>query len=174
MRKLMRQREHLSGFCIGSVYEHHRRVTVGKREAAKLFGIETTSVVVEHHAAAHNHDSRFICLPNKESKSVTPGWDLAALFEVESQSVSHDSGCGLDAATQAGRSNERGRRRSLRSGKVAIPLLSLLANVNHVEEVRARAQDGCVSDGAEIRYRNLFNRRLLKKQKANGRLRGLG
>src|SRR5438093_1116907 len=99
MRKLMSQREHLSGFCIGSVYEHQRRVTVRKRETAKLFGIETSSVVVEHHAAAHNHNSRFICLPNEESQSVTPGWDSSALFEVESQSVSHDSRRGLDAAT---------------------------------------------------------------------------
>src|SRR5258705_10898936 len=101
MRKLMRQREHLSGFCIGPVYEHKRREIVGKRETTKLFRIETTSIVVEHHAAAHNHDSRFICLRNEESQSVTPRRDLPALFEVEYQRVSHDSLRRLDDTTQA-------------------------------------------------------------------------
>src|SRR5438034_1068200 len=135
MRKLMRQREHLGGLCVSAVDEHKRRVIIGKREATKLFRIEPTSIVVEHHAAAHNHDSRFICLPDEESQSVCPAWDSAALFEVESQSMPHDRRSGLDAVTQTRRPNERERRASFGAGKVAVPFLALLANINHVEQV---------------------------------------
>src|SRR5436309_4475604 len=126
----MRQREHLSGFCIGSINKHQGRETIRKREAAKLFRIQTASIIVKHHAAAHHHNSRFVCLTNEESQSVCPGWDTPAPFDIKTQSMPHDCPSRFDAAGHSRRANKRERRLSLRSSKVAIPLLALLANVN--------------------------------------------
>src|SRR5262245_52084382 len=170
----MRQREHLSGFCVSAVYEHKRREVVRKRKTAKLFGIETTSIIVQDHAATHNHDSRFICLRDEESQSFGPCWHSAALFKIKSEIPSYHRRGRLDAAVQACRANEGQWQDSFSAREVAVPLLTLLTDIDHVEQVGTRASDCFVSDSSEIGYRNLFNWRLLKKQKADRRMRSLG
>lgn len=66
---------------------------------------------------------------------------------------------------------------SLRQVKVAAATLGncepLLADIDHVKEVRTGTGDGSVSDSSEIGDWNYFDRRFLEKQEANRRVRSL-
>lgn len=174
VRQLMRKREHLSGPAISPIYKNQWGETVGKRKPAKLLRVKWSVVIVQHDAAAHNHDSSFIRLPDEKSQSLSPGWNSATFFDIKAQRVAHNCCSRHDAALQARRSHKRERRNSFGSCEVAIPLLALLANVYHVEQVRTGTGDGFVSDRSEIRNGNLFNRRLGEKQKTDGRMSGSG
>jgi hypothetical protein len=70
--------------------------------------------------------------------------------------------------------HEGNRILALVSSEVAVPLLTLLADIDCVEKVRARASNAFVADGAEVRDRNPLDRRLLQEKVADGGVRGLG
>jgi hypothetical protein len=70
--------------------------------------------------------------------------------------------------------HERNRLFALGSREVAVPLLTLLADIDGVEKVRARVSDAFVTDGAEVRDGNALDRRLLQEKAADGGVRGLG
>src|SRR3972149_5633860 len=77
----------------------------------------------------------------------------------------------LDIVCQARRAHERQRPLAYGPSEVAVPVLALLADVEGVEKVRTRASGGLVADGAKVRDRNVFDRRLLEAEIAD---RGVG
>src|SRR5689334_3983003 len=63
---------------------------------------------------------------------------------------------------------------TLGSRKVAIPLLTLLADIDGVKKIGARVSDAFVTDGAEVRDGNMLDGRLLQEKVADGSVRGVG
>jgi hypothetical protein len=80
----MSKREHLSSSGVSAIYENQWRKTVRKRKPAKLLRVKWSIVIVQHDAAAHDHNSSFIGLTNEKSQSISPGWNSPTLFDVKS------------------------------------------------------------------------------------------
>src|SRR2546428_5724997 len=99
---------------------------------------------------------------------------MAALVQVEPQRVPHPRCSFFDVARQTRAAHERKGILARGTREVAVPLLALLADVDGVEQVRARAFDALVAGGAEVGDRNALDRRLLKKQEADRCVRGPG
>jgi hypothetical protein len=59
--------------------------------------------------------------------------------------------------------DKRKHQLSLGSRKVAIPFLTLLTNVDDIEQIRTGPADALAAGGAEIRDRNALDRSLLEK-----------
>ena len=91
-----------------------------------------------------------------------------ALLDFEPQRAPHRRGGWLDVVSQTHGAHERNRLLALGSREVTIPLLTLLADIDGVEKVRARASDAFVTDGAEVRDGNALDRRLLQEKVADG------
>ncbi|PYT28325.1 MAG: hypothetical protein DMG57_15305 [Acidobacteria bacterium] len=70
--------------------------------------------------------------------------------------------------------HERNRLLALGSREVAVPLLTLRADIDAIENVRARVSDAFVTNGAEVRDGNALDRRLLQEKVADGGVRGFG
>ena len=129
--------------------------------------IQLAPIVAADHPADHHEHAQEVCLVDEASKGIGPRRYPAAFLDAEAERPSHP-GRGLpDIAGQSRRTDEWQTIFALRPGEIAIPLLTLLADIDRVEQVRTRPVDSDTGEGAEVRDRQAFDRRLREKQVAH-------
>lgn len=139
MGQFVRQGEHLGRFVVGPIDEHEGGQVVGDGESPELVGVEPAMGVVSDDAAAHDHDSRVVGLMNEKPEGFRPGSQPAPLLDVESQRAPD---IGRDARDVGGRIGGTDERRAIfmgGEGVFTVPFLSLLAQVDGVEQIGTRA-----------------------------------
>ena len=172
MGELMREGEHLCCLGVPSVDEDQWRNRIRQREPSKLLWVETASAVAADHAADHDEYAKLIRLPDEASKGVGPGWDSPALRDVEAEKAPHAGRDFGDVVLGSGGPHEIDRFSSCGPHELAIPVLPLLAEVDGVEQIRARVNQPRVGT-VEIGNRTRSTGRLREEKMPTGRERRL-
>jgi hypothetical protein len=103
------------------------------------------------HAGHHHQDSDIFRLSDKAPQRIRPGGIFPALVQVELQRGSDSCGCLLNATLEPRGTGEGDWPQTLTAGVVSKPLLTLLAQVNRIEQVRAGPPDSITVPGTKIR-----------------------
>jgi hypothetical protein len=154
----------LRGLGVGAVDKDDRRQRVSQREAAELLRINPPVIVVRDDAVHHDQHAERIGLLDKGAQSLDPGPHPASFLDIEVKGVPDPRGCDLNAAFQGCGAHELERRSMFGSRKLAIPLLTLLAEVDRVQKVRAWLFNPPTCDGPKIGDRHLLDRRLVQEE----------
>jgi hypothetical protein len=108
-------------------------------------------------------------LLDEAAQRLGPGGEPTSLLEIEAEGAAHDRGRSDDVVREPCRPDQPKRLPTHRPDEVAKPFLALLAEVDRVEEVRARAGAARGGDGAEVRDRHALDRRLAQGEIADRR-----
>ncbi len=170
----MRQCKHLGSLRVGTIDEHQRSQVISHRKAAKLIRIEMPAIVVEHHSTAHHKDSESIRLIDEMAQGIGPCRHLATLIHIEPNRPTDGVSSCHDRVPDVRGANERQWFFPYGSSKIVIPLLTLLADVNGVEQVWRRMRSVHISSSAKIRDRHALYRRFRQEKKTDGGMDCLG
>jgi len=114
----------------------HEGERVCQREATELIWVEAAAVVTTHYATHHDQDASGISLFDEAAQRLSPSRESPPLFEVEADRLAHRSSRGHDIIRDPRGADDLEWCLAHRSRVVAVPLLTLLAEVNGVEQVR--------------------------------------
>jgi hypothetical protein len=131
-----------------------------------LLRVQLEAVVAADDPAHHDRDSEIVRHTDEAAERLRPGRRPPALLEVEPEGATDAGGRLLDVTRQAHGAHERERRFALGAGKVAVPLLALLAEVTvssrsalgrprHSLTIGPEVWDGTFSTGGSERKRYL-------------------
>ena len=165
MGQFVGKSEDLRRPCVCSIHKHQRCHRVDKCKSPELFRIQLAMGVTSHHAADHDQHADFLGLVSQIGKCISP---------TRSSHVDSKRECCGDLSTCFGRWDGSSHRTHLRNlvepntaGIVAVPVLSLLALVDGVQEVRTRTNDRPTADGSKIGNGDLVFWRRLQEEVAD-------
>jgi hypothetical protein len=139
----------------------------------ELVRVELVVCVASHDAAHHQQDARLVCLGDEEAEGFGLIRRLGTLVRAEPQARLDARRGPFDAAFRSCRSHERKRRLALDIGELPAPLLTLLAEVDGVEQAGAGPFKTRASPGAEVRDRNALLGRFRKEEETYRHVRRL-
>jgi hypothetical protein len=122
VRELVRQREHLSGFAIGTIEKYERRQRVRQGEASELLRIELASIVAPHDAAHHDHHAGGVGELDESPEGVRPRRYASTLVQIKPDGIPdlrrrpHASRRGNRSASASGSIIDRARAHRSNSG----------------------------------------------------------
>ena len=166
VRELVGQREHLRRLRIGAVDEHERCPVVGESESAELVRVQLPPVVADD-AADHDENASVVGADDEAAESFGPRRRASPFIEVEPQVALDAPRRMIDVGSRRQRADETEGRLVLRARELAVPVLPLLADVDRVEQVGARARDGPVTNSAEVRDWHSLDGWFRQQEKAN-------
>jgi len=130
--------------------------------------------IAPHDTAHHYKDTPRVRQFDETAQGIAPGRQLAALFKIEPQCMANILRCCHHIACHVHRTYESERLIARRAGKVPIPFLALLADINGVEQVRTQAVKLPGINSAEIRNWHPLHRGLRQEEVADWRMGGFG
>lgn len=137
MRELVGEREHLCRLRVGAVDEDERSHGINERETSELVRVELARVVAADDTADHHEDTCGVSLRDETPQRLNPRWTLPALLEIELQHLAHLIRNRGGSDIKAGGPHERKGPEPCRASESPVPLLSLLAELQGVEQVGA-------------------------------------
>jgi hypothetical protein len=146
------------GLAVRTIDEHQGSEIIGKGKATKLVCVEPAIIVVANDATDHHEDAERIRLLDQKAQCIVPR--LPPVLQVESKRSPDRRRSGLYVAVQLCGSDERKRMIALGARKFAVPFLTLPAELDAIEQVRARKIIAPIASGAEVRNGHALDRRL--------------
>ena len=174
VRQFVREREHLRGLGVCAIDEDQRRDRIGQGETPKFHRIQGASTTAADHTANHDENAQRIRLPNEPSQRIDPCREPSALCDVETEPTSNASSSFQNLVARLGRAHEVLRPLPGGTSELPIPVLTLLAKVDGIQQIRARLAAVRARSRAKVGDRNTLDRGFAKKQvpdRREGRLR---
>src|SRR6185437_785077 len=163
-------RKHLCRLAVRTIDEHLWCQRIGERKATKLLRVEVARIVVKHHAADHHHHAQLVGLPDECAQRIRPGRTGAARLHAETQCVTKLPCCFDRRRGRGQAAYKRQWRLSRYLCMIAVPVLSLLAGIDRIEQVGTGPRDRPIGHRAEIRDRQRFVRRHWQEEIAHRRM----